>query len=85
MFLVISTNILFILGAGLFSKAVGGFEKHKFNKGVGGDVAETGTGPGSFDVDGNVWHLTYGSPDNALTGNGWLLVSAVLLSSTADR
>lgn len=54
-FLVVSTNILFLIGAGLFSKAVAGFQRYKFNKGVGGDVAETGSGPGSFDVDGNVW------------------------------
>lgn len=27
-------------------------------QGVGGDVSETGDGPGSYDVDGNVWHLT---------------------------
>lgn len=31
---------------------------------VGGDVAETGSGPGSFDpTDGLVWHLTYGASD----------------------
>lgn len=32
-FLVISTNILFLLGAGLFSKSVGAFERYKYNKG----------------------------------------------------
>lgn len=32
-FLVVSTNILFLIGAGLFSKAVGAFERYKFNKG----------------------------------------------------
>lgn len=41
LFLVVSTNILFLIGAGLFSKAIGAFEKYKFNTGVGGDVAET--------------------------------------------
>ena len=29
-FLVISTNILFLLGAGLLSKAVGAFERYKY-------------------------------------------------------
>lgn len=32
-FLVISTNVLFLLGAGLFSKSVGDFQRYKFNKG----------------------------------------------------
>lgn len=59
-FLVGSTTILFLIGAGLFSKAIGYFEYYQFATGVGGDVAETGDGPGSFRVDGNVWHLTYG-------------------------
>jgi len=59
-FLVGSTSILFLIGAGLFSKAIGFFEYYTFAKGVGGDVAETGDGPGSFRVAGNVWHLTYG-------------------------
>lgn len=59
-FLVGSTTILFLIGAGLFSKAIGFFEYYQFAKGVGGDVAETGDGPGSFRVQGNVWHLTYG-------------------------
>jgi hypothetical protein len=60
-FLVGSTTILFLIGAGLFSKAIGFFEYYTFAKGVGGDVAETGDGPGSFRVAGNVWHLTYGT------------------------
>jgi hypothetical protein len=59
-FLVGSTTILFLIGAGLFSKAIGYFEYYQFATGVGGDVAETGDGPGSFRVAGNVWHLTYG-------------------------
>ena len=32
-FLVISTNVLLLLGAGLLSKSVGAFERYKFNKG----------------------------------------------------
>lgn len=27
---------------------------------VGADVTELGDGPGSYNVQGNVWHLTYG-------------------------
>ncbi|KAM0788269.1 hypothetical protein ACM66B_001418 [Microbotryomycetes sp. NB124-2] len=77
-FLVISTNILFLLGAGLFSKAVGSFQTYIFNTGVGGDVAETGDGPGSYDVDGNVWHLTYGNPENKTKSGGWGVFNAIL-------
>ncbi|KAK4058262.1 high-affinity iron permease [Microbotryomycetes sp. JL221] len=77
-FLVISTNILFLLGAGLFSKAVGSFQTYIFNTGVGGDVAETGDGPGSYDVDGNVWHLPFGNPENKTRSGGWSIFNAIL-------
>ncbi|KAM0755041.1 iron permease FTR1 [Meredithblackwellia eburnea MCA 4105] len=77
-FLIVSTNILFLLGAGLFSKAVGDFERYKFNKGVGGDVSETGSGPGSFDVRIAVWHVDYGNPENNASGDGWSVFNAIL-------
>lgn len=55
-------NYSFLLGAGLFSKAIGFFQIYVYQRGVGSDVAETGSGPGSFDPSyGTVWHLTYGS------------------------
>lgn len=56
-FLVASTAILLLVGAGLFSTACGAFQRYVFNRGVGGDVEEIGDGPGSFNVHGNVWHL----------------------------
>lgn len=62
-FLVGSTSFLCLIGAGLISKGVGFFQYYHFSKGVGGDVAETGDGPGSFQVAGNVWHLEYGNPE----------------------
>ncbi|GAA5910679.1 hypothetical protein JCM6882_001056 [Rhodosporidiobolus microsporus] len=78
-FLVVSTNILFLLGAGLLSKAVSYFQIYKYNTGVGGDVAETGTGPGSFDpTDGLVWHLPYGSPEDNLATDGYSVFNALL-------
>ncbi|KDE05991.1 high-affinity iron transporter [Microbotryum lychnidis-dioicae p1A1 Lamole] len=76
-FLVISTNILFLLGAGLLSKGVGAFERYHFNKGVGADVSESGDGPGSYYVPGNVWHLEYGNPENTANG-GWGIFNAIL-------
>ncbi|GAA5976211.1 hypothetical protein JCM10908_005418 [Rhodotorula pacifica] len=78
-FLVISTNVLFLLGAGLMSKAVFFFQTYIYVHGVGGDVAETGSGPGSFDpTDGLVWHLPYGNPENNLSGEGWSIFNSIL-------
>ena len=62
-FLVGSTSCLFLIGAGLASKGVGSLQLHRFVAAVGSDVAEAGDGPGSFQVAGNVWHLTYGNPE----------------------
>ena len=60
-FLVVSTNVLFLLGAGLFSKGVAGFNQNAFNTLVGaGDIGELGAGPGSYNVVGSVWQLSYG-------------------------
>ena len=32
---------------------------------------------GSYDVDGNVWHLPYGNPENPNNG-GWQIFNAIL-------
>ncbi|GAA5910785.1 hypothetical protein JCM5296_002827 [Sporobolomyces johnsonii] len=77
-FLVISTNILLLIGAGLLSKAVWFFQAYRFNKGVGADVEELGYGPGSFDVSGMVWHVTYGNPESTLRSQGWSIFNALL-------
>ncbi|ORY28144.1 iron permease FTR1/Fip1/EfeU [Naematelia encephala] len=79
-FLIGSTSLLFLIGAGLMSKGVGYFEYYVFAKGVGGDVAEVGDGPGSFMVKGNVWHLTYGNPETGspTTNGGWQIFNAIL-------
>ncbi|TXT15962.1 hypothetical protein VHUM_00465 [Vanrija humicola] len=79
-FLIISTTILFLIGAGLASRGVGFLEYYVFAKGVGGDVAETGDGPGSFQVKNNVWHLTYGNPETGspTTNGGWQIFNAIL-------
>ncbi|WWC86615.1 uncharacterized protein L201_001492 [Kwoniella dendrophila CBS 6074] len=78
-FLVVSTSFLFLIGAGLFSKGIGYFQYYKFAQGVGGDVAETGDGPGSFQVKGNVWHLEYGNPESGspTTNGGWQIFNAI--------
>jgi len=74
-FLVVMTNLLLLVGAGLFSKAVWAFELNAFQKIVGASLDDTGgTGPGSYDVRGNVWHLDCCSP---ATG-GWQIFNGVL-------
>ncbi|KAH7342170.1 iron permease FTR1/Fip1/EfeU [Rhizoctonia solani] len=77
-FLVASTSLLLLIGAGLMSKAVGAFERHRFNVMVGGDVAEAGDGPGSFDVVGNIWHLDCCNPENKFDAKGWAVFNAIL-------
>lgn len=61
-FLVISTCLLYLVAAGLFSRAVWFFEAQEWNKAVGGDAAEVGSGPGSYDIDKSVWHLNVSDP-----------------------
>ncbi|CAE7080306.1 unnamed protein product [Rhizoctonia solani] len=76
-FLVASTSFLLLIGAGLFSKCVGAFERYKFNTKVGGDVAEAGNGPGSYDVVGNIWHLNCCNPESKTDALGWSVFSAI--------
>jgi len=76
-FLVVMTNFILIIGAGLFSRAVGSFEKNAFNHLISGDTDNNGDGPGTFDVRGNVWHLNCCNPQNTLDGNGWLIFGAL--------
>ncbi|KAN0103665.1 iron transporter FTH1 [Russula decolorans] len=71
-FLVIMTNFILIIGAGLFSKSVGSFEKNAFNHLIGGDTDSTGDGP-----DGDGW-LIFG----ALTG--WTNSATSKLFSTSS-
>nr|KIR48719.1 hypothetical protein I312_01789 [Cryptococcus bacillisporus CA1280] len=74
-FLIVSTCFLFLIGSRLFSKGVYDFEYYRFSSAVGGDVAESGNGLGSFQVAGNVWHLEYGNPDPGAVGtNGGLQI-----------
>lgn len=79
-FLIGSTTFIFLIGAGLFSKAIGYFQYYYFSTGVGSDVSEEGDGPGSFMVAGNVWHITTGNPEtgSATTNGGWQIFNAIL-------
>ncbi|KAL7342943.1 iron permease FTR1 family-domain-containing protein [Rhodotorula toruloides] len=77
-FLVVSTSILLLIGAGLCSRGVWFFQQYRLVRGVGGDLGEVGDGPGSFDPTGSVWHLTYGNPENQLASQGWSVFNALL-------
>ncbi|KAJ7669292.1 iron permease FTR1 [Mycena polygramma] len=77
-FLVLMTNLLLLIGAGLFSRAVWAFEEHAFNKLLGGDVDDSGgDGPGSFRVSNSVWHLDCCNPEDNLDGQGWSIFNAI--------
>ncbi|KAF9456603.1 iron permease FTR1 [Collybia nuda] len=77
-FLVVMTNFLMLIGAGLFSKAIAAFEKNAFNTLLGADVDDAGgDGPGSYRVQGNVWHLNCCNPDNPFDGQGWTIFGAI--------
>ncbi|KAG8624609.1 hypothetical protein KVT40_007676 [Elsinoe batatas] len=69
-FLIISTCFLYLVAAGLFSRAVWAFEQNAWNKAIGGDAAETGAGPGSYDIRKSVWHVDCCSP-TVNGGGGW--------------
>jgi high-affinity iron transporter len=78
-FLITMTNFLLLIGAGLFSKAVASFQTNAFNNLVGSDVDDTaGTGPGSYDVRGNVWHLNCCTPEAENGGEGYAIFGALL-------
>lgn len=72
------TNFLFLIGAGLFSKAVGAFQENAFNHLLGMDVDDAGgNGPGSYPVKGNVWHLDCCNPESTSSGEGWTIFNAI--------
>jgi high-affinity iron transporter len=61
-----------MIGAGLASRAAFSLERQYFINGVGVAAAEAGTGPGSYRIAGNIWHLTYGDPEpGSDIGSGW--------------
>ncbi|GBE89113.1 Plasma membrane iron permease [Sparassis crispa] len=78
-FMVVMTNLVLLIGAGLFSQSVFQLQAHAFTLLVGAEVDDTGgDGPGSFDVRGSVWHLNCCNPENNLNGGGWMIFNAIL-------
>ncbi|KAF8490611.1 iron permease FTR1 [Gautieria morchelliformis] len=77
-FLIVMTNFLLLIGAGLFSKAIGFFEIYAFTRFVGAQVDDLGgDGPGSYNVVGNVWHLDCCNPESDLDPQGWNIFAAL--------
>ncbi|KAI0036239.1 Ftr1 protein, partial [Vararia minispora EC-137] len=77
-FLVVMTNFILLIGAGLFSKATWLLQENAFATLLGADVDDTGgDGPGSFNVVGNVWHLDCCNPENPYDSNGWNIFGAI--------
>ncbi|KAI0674585.1 iron permease FTR1 [Trametes maxima] len=77
-FMIVMTNFLLLIGAGLFSKAVWAFQTNAFNHLLGADVDDAGgDGPGSYDVRGSVWHLDCCNPENNFDSDGWSIFSAI--------
>lgn len=75
-FLIASTCVLYLVAAGLLSRAAWSFDMHQYAKLVGGDVAETGVGPGSYNIHHTVWHVNCCSP-MMNGGSGWGVFNAI--------
>ncbi|KAL6939577.1 high-affinity iron permease [Hanseniaspora osmophila] len=74
-FLVISTCILYLIAAGLFSRGAWFFENYRFNKASGGDASEGGDGPGSYNILKTVYHINCCNPE---LDNGWDVFNSLL-------
>ena len=74
-FLIISTCILYLISAGLFSRAVWGFEQFIYNNQTGGDAAENGSGPGTYNIKLSVWHVNCCNPE---LDKGWDIFNSLL-------
>jgi len=78
LFLIASTCLLYLVAAGLMSRAVWSFEAHAWSKAIGGgDAEELGDGPGSYDITKSVWHVNCCNP-NSNGGSGWGVFNAIL-------
>jgi high-affinity iron transporter len=78
-FFVISTCILYLIAAGLLSKAVGYFEQNAWNQVIGGEVAEEGGDVITYKVTTAVWHTSWGNPEQNTSDNGgWQIFNAIL-------
>ncbi|KAL1930610.1 hypothetical protein VTP01DRAFT_10772 [Rhizomucor pusillus] len=78
-FFIFSTVILYLVAAGLMSKAVGYFEQYAWNQVIGGEAAEEGGDVIAYKVTTAVWHVSWGDPElNVDTNGGWQIFNAIL-------
>lgn len=71
-FFILSTMILYLVSAGLMSRAVGFIEQYEWNKIIGGETAEEGGDVIPFRVSTSVWHVSWGNPEqNTADTGGW--------------
>lgn len=74
-FFIFSTLILYLVAAGLMSKAVGYFEQYAWNQVIGGEAAEEGGDVIAYKVTTAVWHVSWGDPElNVDTNGGWYVI-----------
>lgn len=75
-FFIFSTLILYLVAAGLMSKAVGYFEQYAWNQVIGGEAAEEGGDVIAYKVTTAVWHVSWGDPElNVDTNGGWYVIN----------
>ncbi|KAK6204574.1 plasma membrane iron permease [Scheffersomyces amazonensis] len=73
-FLIISTCFLYLIAAGLFSRGIWFFENYVYSQKTGGDAAENGSGPGTYDIARSVWHVNCCNPN---IDHGWDIFNAL--------
>ncbi|KAG0659109.1 high-affinity iron permease [Maudiozyma exigua] len=74
-FLIVSTSILYLISAGLFSRGAWFFENYRFNVATGGDASEGGDGNGTYNIKKTVYHVNCCNPE---LDNGWDIFNALL-------
>lgn len=67
------------LSTGLFARGVARLEQYPFILKVGGDILESGSGPGSYDVKGNVFHFNQDWLNPEIKTNGWAMLAAAVV------
>jgi high-affinity iron transporter len=77
LFLIASTCFLYLVAAGLFSRSMWYFQQNTWSHLTGGDAAESGSGPGSYDIRQSVWHVNCCNPE-LNGGGGWGIFNAIL-------
>ncbi|ODO03380.1 iron ion transporter [Cryptococcus wingfieldii CBS 7118] len=77
-FTAFSSLLLFYIGAGLCSRSAYALERQYFINHVGAAAAESGNGPGSYRVKGNIWHLTWWDPEPG-SGDNWAQVAQAVV------